>query len=92
MAMLPTRRERRLVESGKFEYETHLSRHDVAEFLRNLAEQIEKGLVDITSEEWEIQFEFTDPIEVEVEFNGDRKKLEIELTFKKRGSLSARVE
>ncbi len=91
MAMLPGKRERRLIETGKFEYETHLARTEVAEFLRNLAEQIEKGEVDIISEDWEIVFDFTDPVEVEVEFDGDKRELEIELTFRKRSGISARV-
>ncbi len=91
MAMLPGRRERRLIETGKFEYETHLPRGEVAEFLRNLAEQILRGNVDVVSEDWEIRFEFTDPVEVEVEFDGDKKELEIELTFRRRSGISAGV-
>ena len=48
-----------------------------------------RGNVDVVSEDWEIRFEFTDP--VEVEFDGDKKELEIELTFRRRSGISAGV-
>lgn len=74
---------RRTVTDGFFEREVYLSREETAEFLRNLADQIESETqITVSSEEWEIPFEYDSPIEVEVEFAERRQKeLEIELEF-----------
>lgn len=71
------------VTDGFFEREVHLSRAETATFLRNLADQIQnERRLTISTSDWEIPFEFSEPIEVEVEFTGGRKdELEIEIEF-----------
>lgn len=85
MANLPgeTGDGRRVVTEGYFEREVHLSRSETATFLRDLADQIERGNeMTLSSTEWEIPFRFRDPIEVEVEYVNQRDcELEIELEF-----------
>lgn len=75
--------EQRVVTDGFFEREVRLSREATATFLRDLADQIESGNdLTVSSADWEIPFQFREPIEVEVEFIGDdRRELEIELEF-----------
>lgn len=75
--------EQRVVREGYFEREVRLSRDATAAFLHELADQIADGdELTISSDDWEIPFRFAEPIEVEVEFLGERKReLEIELEF-----------
>jgi amphi-Trp domain-containing protein len=75
--------EQTVVTEGYFEREVRLSAADTATFLRQLADQIDAGNeLTVSSDDWEIPFRFGDPIEVEVEFLGERKReLEIELEF-----------
>lgn len=84
MADLPgTDDGKRRITEGYFEREVRLSRSATAAFLRDLADQIEsEPRLTISTEEWEIPFEFQEPIEVEVEFVGERHgQLEVELEF-----------
>ncbi|MGA9399923.1 amphi-Trp domain-containing protein [Haladaptatus sp.] len=71
------------VTDGFFEREVQLSREQTATFLRELADQIEAGTkLTVSTSDWEIPFEYDEPIEVEVEFTGGREdELEIELEF-----------
>ncbi len=82
---LPDDRERgrTTVTDGFFEREVHLSREATAGFLRNLADQIENDTtLTLSSQEWEIPFEYREPVEIEVEFAGGREsELEVELEF-----------
>lgn len=73
----------RVVTDGYFEREVRLSGEVTAAFLRELADQIETGNeLTVSGDDWEIPFRFGEPIEVEVEFIGERKReLEIELEF-----------
>lgn len=75
--------EQQVVTDGYFEREVRLSRDATATFLRDLATQIEDGNeLTISSDSWEIPFRFGEPVGVEVEFIGERKReLEIELEF-----------
>lgn len=76
-------RDRTTITDGFFEREVYLSRDETAGFLRNLADSIEADTqLTISSDEWEIPFEYREPIEVEVEFtqHGERE-LEIEVEF-----------
>ena len=75
--------EQTVVTDGYFEREVRLSADATAGLLRDLADQIEGGNeLTISSEEWQIPFQFGEPIEVEVEFIGDgRRELELELEF-----------
>lgn len=75
--------EQTTVTDGFFEREVRLSREATAAFLHDLADQIESDTrLTISTSEWEIPFEFREPIEVEVEFTGGREaELEIEVEF-----------
>lgn len=82
-------RDRRTITDGYFEREVYLSRAETADFLRNLADQLESETsFTISAAEWEIPFEYREPIEVEIEFSKQREgELEIELEFNEpRGS------
>ena len=88
-------RERTTVTDGFFEREVHLSRSATAAFLREMADQIEDDTsLTLSSEEWEIPFEYREPIEVEVEFSGGHEaELEVEFEFTRpRGSGELNVE
>ncbi|RKD94828.1 amphi-Trp domain-containing protein [Halopiger aswanensis] len=76
-------RDRRTITDGFFEREVYLSRTETAAFLRDLADQLESDTrVTITGDDWEIPFEYRDPIEVEIEFTAQREReLELELEF-----------
>lgn len=94
---LPDDRERNrsTVTDGFFEREIHLSRGATASFLRDLADQIENDTsLTLSSQEWEIPFEYREPVEIEVEFSGGREaELEVELEFTEpRGSDEISVE
>ncbi len=79
--ILPSPPKEGVVE-GEVEFETYVSKEDIVKFLRNLADQIEKeSVLEIRTEDWTIRHEFGEPIEVEVEYDGN--KLEIELEFRK---------
>ena len=77
---------------GYFEREVLLSADETAAVLRDLADQLEAGNeLTVSSDEWEIPFQFREPVEVEIEFIGDgSRELEIELEFEwdNDGSLS----
>ncbi|ELZ09643.1 amphi-Trp domain-containing protein [Natrinema thermotolerans] len=75
--------DRRTITSGFFEQEVYLSSEETAAFLHELAEQLEAGSsFTISASEWEIPFEYDDPIEVEIEFGDQRdRELEVELEF-----------
>lgn len=76
-------RNRTTVTDGFFEREFHLSREATAGFLRELADRIESDTsLTLSAEEWELPFEYREPVEVEVEFSGRREaELEVELEF-----------
>lgn len=84
-ATLPEDRERtlRTITDGFFEREVYLSREETAAFLRDLADQLERdSSVTVAGSDWEIPFEYREPIEVEVEFTKQREReLEIEIEF-----------
>ncbi|ELZ01647.1 hypothetical protein C482_06332 [Natrialba chahannaoensis JCM 10990] len=76
-------RTQRTITDGFFEREVYLSRQETATFLRDLADQLEADTnVTVAGSEWEIPFEYREPIEVEIEFTKQREReLEIELEF-----------
>jgi amphi-Trp domain-containing protein len=76
-------RERTTITDGFFEREVYLSGEETATFLRELADAVEDDTrLTISSDEWEIPFEYREPIEVEVEFTRGREhELEIEVEF-----------
>lgn len=76
-------RGRKTITSGFFEREIRLSGTETAAFLRNLADAIEIDTqLTVSGSDWEIPFEYREPIEVEVEFSKKREgELEIEVEF-----------
>ncbi|ADJ14341.1 amphi-Trp domain-containing protein [Halalkalicoccus jeotgali] len=74
---------RKTITSGFFEREIRLSGDETATFLRNLADAVESGTsITVSGSDWEIPFEYREPIEVEVEFSKKREgELEIEVEF-----------
>lgn len=75
--------DRRTITDGFFEREVYLSRRETAAFLRELADQIEADTsLTISASDWEIPFEYREPIEVEIEFAKRHEgELEVELEF-----------
>lgn len=71
------------ITDGFFEREVYLSGSDTASFLRTLADAIEDGdELLVSGDDWEIPFEYEEPIEIEVEFSSHSgRELEIELEF-----------
>lgn len=87
--------ERRVITDGFFEQEIYLSRTETASFLREIADALEDDAsLTISGSSWEIPFEYREPIEVEIEFSGQRtSELEIELEFEQaRGGSDLSVE
>ncbi len=65
---------------GYFSQEFYIDRSDLAEFLRNLADEIEKdGEMKLTTDEWELPFNAKESVELEIEMEDD--ELEIEMEF-----------
>lgn len=76
-------RDTTTIVDGFFEREVYLSGGDTAAFLRTLADAVEDGNeLHVSGDDWEIPFEFAEPIEVEIEFSNQSKaELEIEFEF-----------
>ncbi len=76
-------RERTVITDGFFEREVFRSGPETARFLRALADAVEEGpRVTVSGTDWEIPFEYAEPIEVEIEFTSRREReLEIEIVF-----------
>lgn len=72
------------ITEGTFEEEVHLDRTQAGEFLIQLGEQLQRETaITLTTDEWELSFEFREPVELEIEFvnYGDRElEIELELT------------
>jgi amphi-Trp domain-containing protein len=74
--------EGKKVIQGEFSQEFYMNKGQVATFLRKLADEIEQGNeLKISTDEWELPFQFRD--EVEVEIDAEHDELEIELEFEK---------
>lgn len=71
------------ITDGFFEREVYLSGADTASFLRTLADAIDDGdELLVSGDDWEIPFEYGEPIEIEIEFSSHSgRELEIELEF-----------
>ena len=70
-----------VITDGTFEQEFYLDREQAGAFLIQLGEQLQHGTdITLTTDEWELPFEFREPVELEVEFRGyGDGELEIEL-------------
>ena len=69
------------ITEGTFERTVVLDRQQAGDFLVHLGEQLQVGTdLTLTTEEWELPFEFREPVEIEIEFVGfGERELEIEL-------------
>ncbi len=82
MEITTDRPEGRKTVEGNFSKEFHMNKKELSEFLRKLADEIEKGNeLEIKSDDWVLPFKFRDNIEVEIE--KDKNELEIEMEFEK---------
>lgn len=60
------------ISEGYFEKEFRIDAADAGEFLIELGEQLEGGdEITITGDGWELPFRFGEPVELEIEFEGD---------------------
>jgi|GEM_PF-1396743 len=65
---------------GHFSQEFYIDRKDLAEFLRDLADDLEAdGEMKLTTDEWELPFTSKKSVELEIELEDD--ELEIEMEF-----------
>jgi len=74
--------ERTTIRAGRnFEQNYRLDASEAVEFLIALGEQLRDGdELTLSDDEWELPFQFGEPIELEVDFEGmDDPELEIEL-------------
>ncbi len=77
--------EVRTVTDGYFEEEFHVSSEDAGEFLVSLGEQIrDSDEVEVEGDGWRIPFEFGEPVEIEVQFEGSDPELEFEVELEGR--------
>jgi len=85
---LPKKDENNMLPvSGEIEYETHLSKNELAEFLKGLIEQLEsKDTIDLKVDNYEIRFEYREPVELEMDFE-NRKKLKIKIEFRQKSKI-----
>lgn len=87
MVEIPTEKKeekKRTITEGEMEWEVYLDKEQMADFLIALGGQLKKGdTLTISTKNWEIPFEFREPIELEIEFEGyGERELEIEIEFK----------
>lgn len=78
--------EKHVITGGEFECELQTSREATAEFLHDLADQIAAGrTLTVGNDNWEIPFEYGEPIELEIEHeeaeDEEPRELEIEVEF-----------
>ncbi|MHC3439471.1 amphi-Trp domain-containing protein [Natrialbaceae archaeon A-gly3] len=75
---------KKTITDGFFEREIYLSRGETAAFLRDLADAIEgDSRLVLTGSDWEIPFEYREPLEIEIEFAKQHEgelEIEVELT------------
>jgi len=84
--------DRTVIRPGRnFEQEYRLDASEVGEFLVALGEQLRDGdELTISDEEWELPFQFGEPVELEVDFDGmDEPELEIEIEIPGRTDATA---
>lgn len=71
------------ITDGFFEREVYLSGSQTATILRTIADALDQGNeLLISGDNWEIPFEYDEPVEVEIEFSSHSgRELELELEF-----------
>ncbi len=71
-----------------FEAETSMSGRELAEFLRKLADSIEKGTITLTVDDKRIELPLSEPVDVEVYYEEDTGELELEIEFRRRSKIA----
>ncbi len=72
-----------------FEAEASMSGRELAEFLRKLADGVEKGAVTLTVDGKRIELPLSEPVDVEVYYEEDTGELELEIEFRRRSKITA---
>ena len=72
-----------------FEAEASMSGRELAEFLRKLADGVEKGTVTLTVDGKRIELPLSEPVDVEVYYEEDTGELELEIEFRRRSKITA---
>ncbi|MFB6140914.1 MAG: amphi-Trp domain-containing protein [Halosimplex sp.] len=72
---------KRIVTDGIFEREFTVDREVAGEFLIQIGEQLKADTtITVSGDDWEIPFDFREPVELEVEFEGaGERELELEV-------------
>ncbi len=88
--MLKNSSEKKTQIKGKFKDEFHLNRKELARFLRNFADSVEKGnKLEIKTDNWVLPFKFRDNVEVEIDSEHDELEIGIEFDrLEDRGNIS----
>lgn len=75
-------KEKKIVE-GEFSQEFYMDKEELANFLRNLADQVENQQeLRITSNDWVLPFKPLSNAKIDIDLDGS--ELEIEIEFKKK--------
>lgn len=86
MVEVPTQqsKEKRIITEGNMETSLFLDKEQLGDFLISLGEQVKAGNnLNLNTDDWELPFEFREPVKMEIEFEGYKdKELEIEFKFK----------
>jgi len=91
MEMNEKKEDNKKVIEGRFSEEVYMTRKETAEFLKNLADEIEKSNeIKITTKNWELPFKIREDVEVEIEL--EENELEIEIEFEKHRDTKLQVE
>ena len=73
-----------VITDGVFEREFDVDREAAGDFLIQVGQQLKAGTtITVTGDDWELPFDFQEPVELEIEFEGDGEReleLEVELT------------
>lgn len=81
-----TPEETKTITEGYFEEELYIDAESAGAFLIELGKQLrDQDEITLTGDGWEIPFAFREPVELDIEFEGDdAPELEIELELKGR--------
>ncbi len=75
------------MEYDTFEAESSMGRKELAEFLRKLADSVERGIVKLNVDERRIELPLSEPVDVEIYYDEGAGELEIELEFRKKSRI-----
>ncbi len=70
-----------------FEAESSMTKSELAEFLRKLADSVERGMIRLNIDEKMIELPLTEPVDVEIYYEEDSGELEIEFEFRRKSKI-----